>query len=109
MITAKAVVANCSRDGITSFVRLYQLLRACNAYPAAFDGSFSSSTYSSTRDFQGFMELPVNGKVDFSTCAALLVSTGDTDIAATSFETPTRLRADSPAPRLKGTSVSSER
>ncbi|WP_316291566.1 glycoside hydrolase domain-containing protein [Clavibacter michiganensis] len=100
-IKAKAVVANGSRDVSTSFVRLYQLLLACNAYPAAFDGTFSSSTYSSTRDFQGFMELPVNGKGDFSTWAALLVSTGDTDIAATAFDTSTPLTADFAASRFK--------
>lgn len=80
-----------SSDSTRRFVRLYQAALRFNTYETSFLGVFDAATETATRVFQGFMELPVNGRGDYSTWCALLVSNGDTTIATKGFDTNRQL------------------
>ncbi|MGC4936353.1 glycoside hydrolase domain-containing protein [Kribbella sp. DT2] len=90
-IRTQATVAEGSTDGAKRFVRLYQAVLTFNRYDAPFSGSFDGRTAQLTRDFQGFMELPVTGGGNYGTWCALLVSNGDTTIATKGFDTNKQL------------------
>ncbi|MEV6287183.1 glycoside hydrolase domain-containing protein [Kribbella sp. NPDC051770] len=90
-IRTQATVSQGSTDGAKRFVRLYQAVLRFNRYDAPFTGSFDGDTAQLTRDFQGFMELPVNGLGNYGTWCALLVSNGDTTIATKGFDTNKQL------------------
>jgi peptidoglycan hydrolase-like protein with peptidoglycan-binding domain len=90
-IRTQATVAEGSNDGAKRFVRLYQAVLRFNRYDAPFSGNFDGETAQLTRDFQGFMELPVTGGGNYGTWCALLVSNGDTTIATKGFDTNKQL------------------
>ncbi|MEV6411794.1 glycoside hydrolase domain-containing protein [Kribbella sp. NPDC051718] len=92
-IRTQGIVSQGSVDGAKRFVRLYQAVLRFNRYDSPFNGTFDGDTAQFTRDFQGFMELPVNGNGDYSTWCALLVSCGDTTIATKGFDTNKQLTA----------------
>ena len=92
-LQTQALVTQGSSDSAHRFVRLFQAALRLNGYQAPFNGVFDSSTASATSDFQSLMELPVNGKGDYGTWCALLVSTGDTARKVTGFDTSTQLAA----------------
>ncbi|WGW11864.1 DUF1906 domain-containing protein [Saxibacter everestensis] len=86
-IKAQAVLSVGSADTAKKFVRLFQAAMIFNDRTVPFDGSFTASTSSSVSEFQRFMVLPVTGKGDFQTWAALLVSTGDAERPGTGADT----------------------
>ena len=75
------------------FVHLYQAAMRFNRYDVPFSGSFDATTATRTKDFQSFVEIPVNGKGDYTTWASLLVSSGDTSIKTKGFDTNRQLTA----------------
>ncbi|MFF0343838.1 glycoside hydrolase domain-containing protein [Kribbella sp. NPDC004875] len=90
-IRTQATVSEGMTDGAKRFVRLYQAVLRFNRYDSPFSGNFDGETAQLTRDFQGFMELPVDGVGNYSTWCALLVSSGDTTIATKGFDTNKQL------------------
>jgi len=68
-------------------VHLFQAALTFNGYPTAFDGIYGTTTVETVRSFQAFYALPVNGRADFQTWAALLVSTGDVNRPGTAADT----------------------
>lgn len=86
-IKSQAVLAVGATDSTKRFVHLFQAAMIFNDRTVSFDGSFTASTSSIVREFQRFMVLPVTGKGDFQTWAALLVSTGDADRPGTGVDT----------------------
>ncbi|MFF0343495.1 glycoside hydrolase domain-containing protein [Kribbella sp. NPDC004875] len=90
-IRTQATVSEGMTDGAKRFVRLYQAVLRFNRYDSPFSGTFDGETAQLTRDFQGFMELPVDGVGNYSTWCALLVSSGDTTIATKGFDTNKQL------------------
>ena len=74
-------------DSNHNFVRLFQAALRLNGYNAPFTGNFDATTRDFTLNFQHFMELDENGKGDFGTWCALLVSSGDPDRTVTGFDT----------------------
>ncbi|WP_329002422.1 DUF1906 domain-containing protein [Kribbella sp. NBC_00709] len=90
-IRTQATVSEGTTDGSKRFVRLYQAVLRFNRYDSPFSGNFDGETAQLTRDFQGFMELPVDGVGNYSTWCALLVSSGDTTISTKGFDTNAQL------------------
>lgn len=76
-------------DSTKNFVRLFKILMNCNSYEVSAGATFDLTTELQVTDFQEFMEITVNGKGDFGTWAALLVSTGDPTRPVTGFDTNT--------------------
>ncbi|GAA3541069.1 glycoside hydrolase domain-containing protein [Kribbella ginsengisoli] len=90
-IRTKATVTPGATDGPKRFVRLYQASLRFNGYDSPFNGTFDNATLEHTRSFQSFMELPVTLAGDYSTWCALVVSSGDTNIATKGFDTNQQL------------------
>lgn len=86
-IKAKAVVSIGSEDSEHKFVSLFQAALIFNGVDVQMDGKFTTTTRNAVSSFQKFMILPENGKGDFQTWAALLVSTGDPDRQGTGLDT----------------------
>lgn len=83
-------------DGSHHFVRLFQGLLRCNGYSGApFTGSFDSATAALAEEFQGFTEMSVTGRGDYSTWCGLLVSCGDTGLDCAAFDTNAQLTVSS--------------
>lgn len=93
-IRTKATVSTGSADGTRAFVRLFQAALRFNDFDVPFTGTFDDETAESVRRFQSFMELSSTGKGDYSTWCFLLVSSGDTDVRTSGFDTNVQLRSD---------------
>ena len=92
-LRTKATVSAGTVDTTKSFVRLYQAAMRANGNATPFNGSFDASTSSLSRDFQGFMEIPITGNGDYTTWCNLLASSGDTTITTKGFDTDQQLTA----------------
>lgn len=89
-----AAVSQGNFDSSHHYVRLFQALLRLNGFEdVPFSGSFDTETTVQSSNFQTFMEISGNGKGDYGTWCALLVSTGDPDRATTGFDTSTQLTA----------------
>lgn len=79
-------------DGAMKFVSLFQAALVFNGRGnTPFDGTFGPQTVSETIAFQQFVQLTPGGAANFSTWAALLVSTGDVSRAVSGADTSTPL------------------
>lgn len=90
-LRSQATIGSGSSDGSHQFVHLFQAALTFNGYKPPFNGVFDSATVSATKAFQKFLELPVNGKGDYGTWCAALVSCGDTERSTTGFDTSAQL------------------
>lgn len=91
-LRSQAPVATGSSDSTHHFVHLFQGLLRFNGYGSTpFTGSFEATTAAQTSTFQSFMALTSNGKGDYGTWCALLVSSGDPNRAVSGFDTAQQL------------------
>lgn len=91
-LKAQGTVSLGSSDGSHRFVHLFQAACRFNGLSVPFDGSFDSSTKSAVEGFQSFMEIPVNGRGDYTTWCNLLVSCGDVTLPTKGLDTATPLK-----------------
>lgn len=93
-IKAKGLVIPNQFDSPTShWVTLFQLALTFNGYGLTLSGGFDTATKAAVATFQAFMEISASAKGDYSTWAALLVSTGDPARATEGFDTNTPVTA----------------
>ncbi|MDK9668796.1 transposase [Propionibacterium freudenreichii] len=91
-LRSQAPVATGSSDSTHHFVHLFQGLLRFNGYGSTpFTGSFDAATATQVSTFQSFMALASNGKGDYGTWCALLVSSGDPNRAVSGFDTAQQL------------------
>lgn len=90
-LRSQAAVGPGSQDGTHNFVRLFQAAMRFNRYDTDFNGQFGSDLESTTSEFQSFMEIPATGRGDYTTWCSLLVSSGDTSMRTTGFDTSKQL------------------
>nr|WP_307891003.1 glycoside hydrolase domain-containing protein [Acidipropionibacterium jensenii] len=91
-LKSQAPVATGSSDSTHHFVHLFQGLLRFNGYGSTpFTGSFDAATAAQVSTFQSFMALASNGKGDYGTWCALLVSSGDPNRPVSGFDTAKQL------------------
>jgi peptidoglycan hydrolase-like protein with peptidoglycan-binding domain len=92
-LKSQANVAGGSADGTKKFVSILQIALIFNGYSLSRTGKFDAATTSTLQGFQGFMLIPVSGRADYETWAALLISTGNPDRPVKGVDTSTRVDA----------------